>query len=137
MSRFFEILIPTIFYILPVGGATYTIGKMFYRQLIGIKESQEIGSARFSDLLKPFGTFILLIWGFLLCIFMIVTFWFPSIQMPKIIGIIGLILLVPYLVCVGALYGLSKAVTSGVGSATGVIKDLTDMVSEEQSEKKK
>jgi hypothetical protein len=137
MRELSEILFPTIFYILPIAGATYTIGKIFHRQIIAFIGMKENSSKSFYVFAKLTGTFILLIWGCLLCFFLIVAFWFPSIEIPKSLKIAGLILLIPYIICTGALYGLSRAVAGGAGSVTGVLKGLTDMVSKEQSNKKK
>ncbi|WP_152971832.1 hypothetical protein [Desulfatitalea tepidiphila] len=136
MGKIFEFLIPTLFYILPVAGATYTIGKIFYRQIVDFKKTQESGSTNFYGFIKLVGIFIFLVWGCLLSIFLIVVFWFPNIEIPKSIRITGLFLLIPYILCVGALYGLTRVIESGAGSATGILKGLTDMVSGEQSGKK-
>jgi hypothetical protein len=55
MDELSEIFFSTIFYILPIGGATYTIGKIFYR-IKGIKEK---GSKSFCDYAKLARAFIL------------------------------------------------------------------------------
>ena len=63
--------------------------------------------------------------------------WIPSIQFSPIVKIIFLILMVPFMCCLAALGGLSKAVEAGAGSATGILNELKDMASEKPNDKKK
>ena len=131
-----EILIPTFFYMLPVAGATYTSLKLLFRFARSLLNKIQIKSANVVDYLKPLGMIIVSIWGLIMFSFMALCFWFPNVEIPQNVRAVGIIILVPYIIVVGSLYGLSRAVASGAGSATGILSDMSDMISGHDTDKK-
>jgi hypothetical protein len=131
-----ELLIPTLLYMLPVAGATYTSLKLLYRFVRSLLDKRKSESANVVDYLKPLGMTIVSIWGFIMFSFMALCFWFPTVEIPQNVRTIGIIILVPYIIVVGSLYGLSRAVASGAGSATGILSDVSDMISGDDANKK-
>jgi len=118
---------------LPVGGATYTVLRLLYKQLLELLRKRRLKTAIIWDYLKPFGMAIVSIWGLAIFLFLAMRIWFPSIELPQRLKIIGIIILIPYFIVVGALYGLSRAVAGGAGSASGIISDVTDMISDDKN----
>lgn len=131
-----EIIIPTLLYILPVAGGTYTSLKLLYRFVRSLQNKRKMRLANFVDYLKPIGMFLVSIWGFILFGFMALWFWFPEVELSQNARTIGIIIIVPYIVVVGSLYGLSRAVAGGAGSATGVLKGVSDIISGDDTNKK-
>ena len=115
-----ELIIPTLLYMLPVGGATYTVLKLLYKQLHEILRKRKLKTDNIWDYLKPFGMAIVSIWGLTIFLFLAMRFWFPPVELSQSLKVIGIIILIPYFIVVGALYGLSRAVAGGAGSATGI-----------------
>jgi len=58
-----ELLIPTLLYRLPVGGAACTVLKLLYKQLLELLRKRKIKTAIIWDYLKSFGMAIVSIWG--------------------------------------------------------------------------
>ena len=131
-----EILIPTLLYMLPVAGATYTSLKLLYRFVRSLLNKRKLELANVIDYVKPIGMILVSIWGFIMFSFMALWFWFPTIEIPQNLRIIGIIFLVPYIIVVGSLYGLSRTVASGAGSATGVLSGVSDIISGDDTDKK-
>jgi hypothetical protein len=131
-----EILIPTLLYMLPVAGATFTSFKLLYRFVRCLLHKRKSESANVVDYLKPAGMILVSIWGIIMFSFMALCFWFPTIDISQNVRTIGIIILVPYIIVVGSLYGLSRAVASGAGSATGVISGMSDMISGDDKNRK-
>ena len=109
---------------LPAAGATCAVIKLFYNYAVELKNKRQRGSVETNDYLKLFSMMLVSIWGIAILSFMVMWFWFPTIEMPQSIRIVGFIVIVPYLIVVGALHGLSRVVAGGAGSATGVINSL-------------
>ncbi len=130
-------IIMTLFYILPLSGVTYTFGKMLHRQLIEWKKKKGTDSRDTYEYVKLIAIFIMFVWGCCLCIFFIVSFWFSNVEIPKTLNIVCLILIIPYFMGMFVLYGLSRAVAAGSGSATGILKGLSDILAEKPSEPNK
>ena len=113
-------ILMSLLYILPIGGASYTLFKYCIVQFRvwkkGSANVEVLKSAGFKMILSFIGGFAAVTLG-VLWLFMV---WVPSIEFPPIVKIIFFILMVPFMCCIAALGGLSKVVEAGAGSATGV-----------------
>ena len=125
----------SLFYILPIGGASYTLFRYCLGQSVVWRNSsinkEIVKSAKTKMILSFIAAMAAMTLG-LLWLYMV---WIPSIQFPLVVKIIFFILMIPFMCCLAALGGLGKAVQAGTGSVTGVLKGLSSMVSDSYGDK--
>ena len=92
-------------------------------QLVGWQDSRKSASTR----IRLIGKMALMVTaigigvsvGFIMVRFL----WFPDYPLPIVLKIAGIVLVVPYLGCLGAIFGLNPAIEFG-SSASKIAKDL-------------
>jgi len=129
-NELIEVVFDSIFFVLPVVGATIWLLNYLARQIKHLKKlnySESTGKKirKRIKILSVVSTLMLF-----LCFFLIWWHYFPSVNIPRIFRLIELILYLVFFGCLGVLYGLGKAVAAGAGSATGILNRLFDMISD-------
>ncbi len=116
-----EKILPSLFYILPLGGVAYSLYKFRNKQKDIMKVLTEDHPKRKSISIKMNLSLIGAFAATILCILWICLIWIPNIEFPYFIRIVFIVLMVPFLICGALIGGLGKAVEAGAGSATGIL----------------
>ncbi|MFZ2922374.1 MAG: hypothetical protein WA081_09140 [Desulfosalsimonadaceae bacterium] len=129
-----EVVIPTLFIILPLFGVTLSLLKVMMRKTILSKRQRKGRSCGTANFFKLLLLWFLIFSGFFLVISTIIIFWFPNYPLPIYIRKAVIVFLLLYWVFFIALYGLNRAVTAGAGSATGILNNFFDTVLDSSKE---
>jgi hypothetical protein len=128
-SNVARVIFYSIFFILPVAGATLWLTKLLFKYILNRKKLRDCKTTSKSELLFIILGFITSTLGVFLCLFMAVTMFFPSYEISKITKVFGGILSMLYFGFICFLYGLGRTVAAGAGSATGILNKLVNILS--------
>lgn len=116
-----KIIILSIIFFLPLAGSIFMLIKTLAFQLVGWKDSRKSGSSRIGLI----GRMALMVFaigtGAFIGFFMVRFLWFPDYPLRTSLKIAGIVMVVPYLGCLGAIFGLNPAVEFG-SSASKITK---------------
>ena len=132
-NQLLEIILDTIFFIVPVAGVTLWLFKVLGGYINDLKSLRDNNTLYRPTVVKITLTSVSILLGLFLCLFMTWLIFFPSFKIPKIVKIFGFILYAGFWGCTGILYGLGKAVSAGAGSVTGILNKLFNTISEKDN----
>jgi len=118
-----KLVVLSVIFLLPLAGSIFLLVKMLALQLIDWKDSRQSGSNRIGLIGKTALIVITIAIGVFVGLFMVRFLWFPDFPLPTSLKIAGIVLVVPYLGCLGAIFGLNPAIEFG-SSASKIAKAL-------------
>lgn len=104
-----KIIILSIIFLLPLAGSIFMLIKTLAFQLVDWRDSRNSGSNRIGLIGKTALTVIAIGIGVFVGFIMVRFLWFPGYPLPMSLKIAGIVLVVPYLGCLGAIIYKSDA----------------------------
>lgn len=118
-----KIIFLSIIFLLPLAGSIFMLIKTLAFQLVDWRDSRNSGSNRIGLIGKTALTVIAIGIGVFVGFIMVRFLWFPGYPLSTSLKIVGIVLVVPYLGCLGAIFGLNPAIEFG-SSASKIAKAL-------------
>jgi hypothetical protein len=123
--------------IIPLTGLIYLLIKILVCQVKSWRVLHEKESRKINIIGKMGLTTILIVYGVSLEVFLICVLWIPNFHIPRLLGLAGIIFIVPYLAGIFVLfYGIGPTIGITSVSTTRIFRELFPMKSKSDSGRK-